>query len=318
MTHPQGGFWTRRAALKLGATLTGGLLTATSLATPLALAADEDSLPSKAACEAIEAILRAQGEAGDGVFSISIDRTDMDNVTLHGVRMTPAFQINGSLAFQSTGNGRVMMNADLPVKADELDHFTDVLLAHDIVVQAVHQHIFDLSPTIWFVHFRAEGEPHGIAEGVRAALDTSSTPFPQIMRKAPSTALPAEEMSRVLGAVPEIRSDGVVRFRVPRRESIILGGVKMHPHLNVASEITFQPFGNGAAAAMPEYSLIASEIQPVIRRQRQDGWKIGCLYNQEIADSPQLYASHHFKTGDPLCLAREVRGALNRMNVKFA
>lgn len=318
MPHPQGGFWTRRAALKLGATLTGGLLTVTSLTTPFALTADENSLPSKGAREAIETVLRAKGKTSDGVFSIRIDRTDIDNVTLHGVRLKPAFQISGSLAFQSTGNGRVMMNADFPVRPDELDRFTDLLMTHGIIVQAEHQHIFDVSPSVWFVQFRAEGEPRSIANGVRAALDTTSTPFPQIVRKSPTTPLPAEEMSRILGALPEIHSDGVVTFRVPRRERILLGGVKMHPHLNVASAISFQPLANGTAAAMPNYTLVASEVQPVIHGHSRDGWKIGCVYNQEIADSPQLYASHHFKTGDPLNLAREVRRALNRMNVKFA
>jgi hypothetical protein len=28
------------------------------------------------------------------------------------------------------------------------------------------------------------------------------------------------------------------------------------------------------------------------------GWFVGCLYNQETAEHPQLYFSHQLKTGD--------------------
>ena len=51
--------------------------------------------------------------------------------------------------------------------------------------------------------------------------------------------------------------------------------------------------------------MTAGEIQNVIGVMRQHGWDIGCLYNQETAELPQLYFSHDFKTGDPYELAEE-------------
>jgi hypothetical protein len=49
---------------------------------------------------------------------------------------------------------------------------------------------------------------------------------------------------------------------------------------------------------------------------RGQGWDIGCLYNQETGERPQLFFSHQFKTGDPYQLAAEIRKGLNRMNVQ--
>jgi hypothetical protein len=44
------------------------------------------------------------------------------------------------------------------------------------------------------------------------------------------------------------------------------------------------------------------------------GWQIGCLYNQEPAEQPQLYFEHQFKAGDPYQLAAEVRKGLDLLN----
>lgn len=319
MTRPQSGrLWTRRHALQCGTTLSGGLLVATSFGNPFALAAEQDTVPAEDTRRHIEQILNAKGKVSDGVFQIGVDRTDLDNVTLHGVPIRPSFQVNGSIFFQRIDGGRITMNADLAIRPDELDPVIDRLISHDIVFQAEHQHMFDFSPVVWFVHFRADGDPLRIAQGIRAALDATSTPFPQKPPDNPRTPLPFEQMGRILGAKPDIKEDGVVTFDVPRRERILLGGSEISPYLNVDTDIAFQPLENGQAAAVPDYSLLASEIQRVVGQQLHNGWEIGCLYNQETAESPQLYFSHQFKTGDPLQLAREIRSALNLTNVKFA
>lgn len=320
MTNPEpGSQWPRRRVLQLGATLAGGFFAAGAFGSPLLLRADTepDTAPSEQVRHQIEQILNADGKVSDGVFHIDIDRKDIDDVTLRGVPIKAAFQINGSVFFQSTGGGRGIMNADLALKPEELDPFIDQLISNDIVFQAEHQHMFDFSPVIWFVHFRADGDPIRIAKGVKAALDKTTTPFPQKSASHPTTPLPAEEMGKIIGAKPDIKEDGVVTFDVPRRERIVLGGVGISPYLNVDTDIAFQPLEGGKAAAIPDYSLLASEVQRVTEEQLHRGWEIGCLYNQEIAESPQLYFSHQFKTGDPLQLAREIRSALNLTNVKF-
>jgi len=63
--------------------------------------------------------------------------------------------------------------------------------------------------------------------------------------------------------------------------------------------------------------MIASEIQNVMEVMRRQGWDIGCLYNQETGEQPQLYFSHQFKTGDSIELAHEIRSGLHRMDMKF-
>ncbi|HEX4772752.1 MAG TPA: DUF1259 domain-containing protein [Bryobacteraceae bacterium] len=266
----------------------------------------------------IEDIIDAQGMFSNGVFSIEIDRDDINNVTLHGVPILPSFQINGTLYFELWHNGQAVMNSDMALRASEPNPFIDQLLEHNLVFQAEHQHLYDFNPLVWFIHFRAAGDALKIARGIKAALNVTSTPFPQTMPSNPTTPLPADELGQILGASPQIGANGVVNFDLPRKEPIYLGGLRINPYLNVSTPIAFQPYGGGInAAAVPDFGMVAWEVQRVMRVMRKQGWDVGCLYNQETHEDPQLFFSHQFKTGDSIELAHEIRKGLNQMNLKF-
>jgi hypothetical protein len=312
---------TRRNALATCTRIAAGVAAAVTLGKHSALAdaeaSDGGSTPSEDVKHRIEEIIGAHGKTSNGVFSISLDRKDLKNVQLHGTPIKPAFQLNGDIYFQTEPDGRSLMNADFPLKPEELDPFIDQLIEHDIVFQAEHQHLYDLQPMVWFIHFRAAGDAEKIARGIKAALQVTSTPFPQKPRQNPTTPLPAKEIGQIIGAKPSVKEDGVVTLNVPRAETIRLGGIVANPYLNIAAPIAFQPLGNGNAAAVPDFAMLASEVNKVVRVMRKQGWEIGCLYNQETDEHPQLYFSHQFKTGNALQLAREIRNGLNQTNSKF-
>ncbi len=91
--------------------------------------------------------------------------------------------------------------------------------------------------------------------------------------------------------------------------SISLGGVTVSPDLNIATNIFFQPLDKHGKQALvvPDFGMVAKEINPVLQKMRAQGWRIGCLYNQETDENPQLYWSHMWKVGAPEQLAQEIR-----------
>jgi hypothetical protein len=314
----------RRLLLAGGAALSASSVLGMSMKPSLAFGEESEEEDVKWAplsadtVEDIQSIIQAEGMVSNGVLSIEIDRDDLPNVKKENVPIKPAFQINGNIFFQGLNDGRVVMNGDMALKSTEIDPFIDRLLARQIVFQAEHQHFYDLSPMVWFVHYRKVGNPLEIARAIKSALDVTSTPFPQTTPPNPTTPLPADELGRILGASPSIGASGVVTFDIPRKDPITLGGIRVSPYLNIASSIVFEPYGGGENAAVaPDYSLLASEIDRVISFARKHAWDIGCLYNQETDEHPQLYFSHNFKTGDSVELAREIRAALNLTNSKF-
>lgn len=309
----------RRHALGMGGGLATALVAAQTLGSVPALAqSTQANSLSPGVVAQIQQIIQAQGMVSHGVLSIGIDRNDINNVTLRGVPIKPAFEINGALNFQAVGDdGRVIMNSDMALKDDEINPFIDQLLKHDIIMQAEHQHFYDFRPPVWFIHFRALGHPLSIARGVKAALNVTSTPFPQTVPSNPTTPLPSDQLGKILGGDAWIGSDGIVTVEVPRNEAIKLGGIRISPYLNVPATIAFQPHGGGQNAAVAvDFSMTGREIQDVMEVMRSQSWDIGCLYNQETEETPQLFFSHQFKTGDAVKLAHEIRRGLNRTNVK--
>ena len=108
----------------------------------------------------------------------------------------------------------------------------------------------------------------------------------------------------------------MVSVSVPRRNPIFLQGVQISPFLNIATMVDFEPLSNGQTAASADFSMVSSEVQNVMRVMRQQGWEIGCLYNQEIDEQPQLFFSHTVKVGNAVELAHEIRRGLNQTNSK--
>lgn len=54
----------------------------------------------------------------------------------------------------------------------------------------------------------------------------------------------------------------------------------------------------------------AGELDKLMRVMRAQRWDIGCLYNRETEEHPQLFFSHRFKTGNPYEPAHQIRRGL--------
>lgn len=262
----------------------------------------------------IEKILQADGQvSSSGVLEVDIDRKDLHvSGGRPRVRFEDGFQIQHELFFQSLGHGKTILNGDLALRPQEIQPVIDAFIAHGLTFQAQHQHFYDLRPMVWFLHFRAIGDPLRLAGAARAVIGVTSTPLPQHAPPHPTTPLPVRKLAKILGGDATVGENGIVTVTVPRTDRIRLGGVVVDPDLGVSTSVQFQPLTKDKAAVVPDFSMTAKETQPVITVMRHRHWLVGCLYNQETAEHPQLYFSHMFRVGDPVALARQVREGLDR------
>jgi len=304
---------TRRRALALGGGALGGLMAAgpgSAAARTRSVRKQRGRLPSKR----IQQIVGAEGSLSSGVLGIEIARTDIGRVMgPQGVTFLPSFQIHGDLSFQPLGANRAFLNGDLALKASELNPVIDAIHANGLTFQAMHQHFFDLRPMVWFIHFRGEGDPETLAGAARKVIDATSTRLPQKSPARPRTPLDPEALGRTLHGTAEAGEDGVVTVTVSRRDRIVIDGVEVSPEANISANIEFLPLdaGGSRAAAAPDFSMTAGEVGPVTRAMRAAGFEIGCLYNQETGEHPQLYFAHMISTGDPQELAVKIRSGLD-------
>jgi hypothetical protein len=262
----------------------------------------------------IEKIIEAKGEVEDGVLDIELPRTDSGEMQgPAGMTLTPDFGVSGELLFQSTSDGKAFLNGDIPLREKEVNPFVDALLTHGLVFQAFHQHL-PTTPQIWFVHFRGTGDPIELARSIKAALKKTALPFPlKAPPKNPKSPLDGERLAKILQGEASIGDNGVVTIWVKRKDKVTVDGVEVNPRANVSTNIQFKPIDQGPrAAVIADFSMRAEEVTPVITLMRTKlGWYQGCLYNQEIGETPQLFFDHMAKTGDALELAKEIRQGLD-------
>ena len=321
----------RRALILGGATVVAGLVTAAqdkgALAASEARAGASHSAGKGAAARAggnlpvkqIQDILRTDGTASDGVLAISQDRKDLTVTGPDGVPFKPAWQVNHEFEFQSLGDDKAIVSGELSLLSKETNAVIDQLLKHGLIFQALHQHFFDLSPQLFHIHFRGVGRPLELARAVAEVVGATGTPLPQKPPAAAKTPLDKDKLEKILGGKAEVGDDGVVTVSIPRKETIVLGGVRLKPGMGVSHTVAFQPLDGGKRTAVaPDFALIAAEINPLMQLMREQGFTIHCLYNQETAESPQLYFSHQLAVGDAYDLARKIRKALERTNSKFS
>lgn len=308
----------RRGALAVSGGVAGGLLVgAVPLAGAAAAAEHHESKRGKLPADHIQHILQAEGTVTNGVLSIDVARNDIGDVQgPRGVTFTPAFEINGTLTFQPLKGGRAFFNGDLALKAEETNPVIDAIIGNGLTFQAFHQHYDQMDPQIWFIHWRGTGAALHVARAVRKVLAATSTPLPQTMPKHPKSPLNADRLGKILHGDAMIGDEGVVTVEVSREDNIHIDGIRVSPEANISTAVEFKPLDrHGAmAAAAPDFSMTSHEVQPVVALMRRRGWHVGCLYNQETNERPQLYFSHMIKNGDPYKLAREIRTGLDRTN----
>jgi len=72
--------------------------------------------------------------------------------------------------FQPTGGGKAAITGDFVLIAKEVNRVAKALREHGIEVTALHNHMLDDEPRLFFMHFWANDDAKKLAEGLKAAL----------------------------------------------------------------------------------------------------------------------------------------------------
>jgi hypothetical protein len=124
----------------------------------------------------LDQIIGVKGQANGGVYQFNVPRRDP--ITENGMQMSPVGPMGVAIAinFQPTGGGKAAITGDFVLTNDEVNPVIKTLRANGIDVTAVHSHMLDEQPRLFFMHFWAVDDALKLAKGLRAALDkTAST-----------------------------------------------------------------------------------------------------------------------------------------------
>jgi hypothetical protein len=120
----------------------------------------------------LDEILGVKGKVTGGVYQFSVPRRDP--ITESGMNVPAAMGSANAVNFQPTGQGKAAITGDFVVTADEVNPLIRALRAGAIEVTAIHSHMLDEQPRLFFVHFWANDDAVKFARGIRAALDKTA------------------------------------------------------------------------------------------------------------------------------------------------
>jgi hypothetical protein len=119
----------------------------------------------------LDQIMGVKGQNNGGIYAFGVPRRDP--ISEGGMAISPVGPMGAAtgINFQPTGNGKAAITGDFVLAASEVNPVIKALRANGIEVTALHSHMLDEEPRLFFMHFWANDDAIKLAKGLRAALD---------------------------------------------------------------------------------------------------------------------------------------------------
>ena len=270
----------------------------------------------------VETVFGKKGTVQDNVFKISYPRSDL-KIKVGDLTVSPGFALGSWIGFINMGkrmnmqdheanmNNQAMMMGDLVLLDTEVPEVLKKLVAVNLKVTAIHNHLINESPNVKYVHFSGTGDRIKLAEEIKSVLAITGTPLapPQ----PPSqTNIDWSKVETILGTTGK-HNGMLLQYSFPRKEKLKESGMVMPPYMGMATAINFQKDGDKAAIT-GDFVLLADEINPAIKLLTDNGITPTALHNHMIHDEPRLFMMHFWAIDDPEKLAKALQQVLTSTN----
>jgi hypothetical protein len=128
--------------------------------------------------------LGVAGKMNGGVYQISVPRRE--RICDEGQEILPAMGVATAMNFQPMIGSKAAITGDFVLLGREVNPVLWTLSENGIEVTAIHSHMTDEQPRLYFMHFWAVDDASKLARGLRAALDRTNRRIPS------STARPCK------------------------------------------------------------------------------------------------------------------------------
>lgn len=140
-------------------------------ATPRPVAASSPSpvtIDTAMIFRALGASGKAQGKVAQVSFILVPGR-----VTMRGHTVVPALGYGSPVNVQMVDSTRAVATGDFAVLGSKVHGVVDALATNGITATAVHSHLIGEQPTLYYIHFWADGRMSEVLAGLRAAVDAA-------------------------------------------------------------------------------------------------------------------------------------------------
>jgi len=262
----------------------------------------------------VETALGRKGAVAGDVVRFAYPRTDL-KVKVGEVKVETALALTAWLAFQDMGTHAMLMG-DLVLKEDEVKPVVARAVADNLEVMAIHNHLVGEKPRVVYMHVGGSGDPAVLARAIADVLKATSIPVKEPAAPKPGRAkiqpdwIPVET---ILGRKGQL-AGAVIKFSIPRSETILEDGMAVPPAMGTATAINLQMTGKRAATT-GDFVLLAAEVNPVVQALTKAGIAVTALHSHMLTESPRLFFLHFWGVDNPAKLAEGLKAALDQANL---
>lgn len=131
--------------------------------------------PVRADWTAIDAVLGKHSEAEGTVAEWEFARKEDHTIGGIAVKSTGLLETASEVVFEQLKGGRVANTGELYVLPQEVEPVVTTLQSADIQVTAIHSHMINEQPVMYWIHWYTTGDGPAIAKSVAAALSRTNT-----------------------------------------------------------------------------------------------------------------------------------------------
>jgi hypothetical protein len=117
----------------------------------------------------LDRIIGRAGKVAGGTYQFAVPRAE--KILEHGAEVPPSMGMATAMNFQPTGEGRAAITGDFVLVASEVNPVIRTLRGGGIAVTAIHSHMLQETPRLFFMHFWANDDAKKLATTLRKALD---------------------------------------------------------------------------------------------------------------------------------------------------
>ena len=121
----------------------------------------------------IDSLLGYSGKNNNGIYQFAVPRGE--KISDGGMPVPPSMGVATAINFEPTGSGQAAITGDFVLIGKEVNPVIKALRQNGIAVTAVHSHMLDEQPRLFFMHFWANDDAVKLAKGLRVALDQTNS-----------------------------------------------------------------------------------------------------------------------------------------------
>jgi hypothetical protein len=263
----------------------------------------------------IEKLTGAKGKLSEkeGVFKVSVPRSDLAVTVGKTVKMTPPLGLTAWAAFQKMGD-HVMVMGDIVMTEDQVNPVMSAALDAGLEVTALHNHFFWDDPKIMFMHVGGMGDETTLATAIGKVFaklhDTAGgkgEPPAKLAIDPAKSKLDAAKLDAAFGAKGDYK-DGV--YKVVFGRTTKMGDADVGNAMGVNTWAAFAGTDD-AAIADGDFAMLESELQTVLKTLRKANIAIVAIHHHMTNEQPRVIFLHFWGTGKAEDIAKGIKAALD-------